>query len=307
MILIVVGGYVGVLWLLVKVGVFRKWYGWMKVSPIIVGLLVFLAIFFPLNWNAPIGDTTVTVGSVGIKSPVAGRVTRVHAQSWVPISKGDVLIEIDRTAQQAALKQAKAQLLLAKDQLKRKQGLLNRSVVSEAEVEILRANVEVAESAVTAAEVELSYTSIRAPFDGIIPAITLLPGNWAGANTDLLAFLDVNNPFVNLILNQNQIRNVKPGQSVEAVFRTYPGRTFQGTVKNLILSSRDAEYVLDGATPKVPEIRDTDYVVELELDMQGLVLPPGASGQGIVLTDKGTKFQFINQLTLRMTSWMNYL
>ncbi|MGI9365903.1 MAG: HlyD family secretion protein [Rhizobiaceae bacterium] len=307
MILIVVGGYTGLLWLLVKIGVLKKWYGWMKVSPIVVGLVVFLAIFFPLNWNAPMGGTTVTMGSVGIKTPVAGRVTDVVAQSWVPIKEGDILFEIDKTAPQAALKKAKAQLLLAKDQLKRKQGLLTRDVVSESEVEILQANVEVAEAAVTAAEVELSYTTIRAPFDGMIPAMTLLPGSWANANTDLMAYLDVHNPFVVLVLNQNQIRNVKPGQTAEAVFRTFPGRTFTGTVKGLFLSSRDAEYVLDGATPNVPQILDTDYVVELELDMQGLVLPPGSSGQGTVLTDKGTKFQFINQLTLRMTSWMNYL
>ena len=61
-----------------------------------------------------------------------------------------------------------------------------------------------------------------------------------------------------IVLNQNQIRNVEPGQTAEAVFRAFPGRTFTGTVKGLFLSSRDAEYVLDGATPEVPEILDTN-------------------------------------------------
>ena len=70
MILLLVGSYVGLLWLLVKVGVFPRWYGWMKVSPVVVGVIAFMAIFLPLNWNAPVGGTTVTVGSVGIKPAV---------------------------------------------------------------------------------------------------------------------------------------------------------------------------------------------------------------------------------------------
>ena len=55
MIILLVGGWVGFLWLLVKIGVLKKWYGWMKVSPVLIGIVAFLAIFLPLNWNAPSG------------------------------------------------------------------------------------------------------------------------------------------------------------------------------------------------------------------------------------------------------------
>ncbi|MBE1282204.1 MAG: efflux RND transporter periplasmic adaptor subunit [Rhodobacteraceae bacterium] len=306
MILLLVGSYVGLLWLLVKIGVFPKWYGWMKISPVAVGIVAFMAIFLPLNWNAPIGGTVVTVGSVGIKPAISGPVTEVVATSHTPISKGDVLFEIDKTPYAAALQQAQAQLALARDQLARKEELLTRNAVAEAEVETLRANVAVAEAAVTLAEVDLENTTVRAPFDGIVPAMTLLPGNQVAPNVPVLAFLDIGRPVFNLVLSQNQIRHVKPGQKAEAVFRAFPGQTFQGTVSGLYLTSPEAEYDLDGATPEVPEIMDTTYVVALDLDTRGLSLPPGSSGQGLVLTDKGTKFQFVNQLTLRMTTWMNF-
>lgn len=306
MILLLVGSYVGLLWLLVKVGVFPKWYGWMKVSPVVVGIVAFMAIFLPLNWNAPMGGTMVTVGSVGIKPAVAGPVTEVVAKSQTPISSGDVLFEIDKTPYAAALLQAQAQLALAQDQLARKEELLSRNTVAEAEVESLRANVAIAEAGVTLAEVDLANTTVRAPFDGIVPAMTLLPGNQVAPNVPVLAFLDIGTPVINLVLSQNQIRNVKPGQKAEAVFKAFPGQTFQGTVSGLYLTSPDAEYDLGGATPEVPTISDTTYVVVLDLDTKGLSLPPGASGQGLVLTDQGTKFQFINQLTLRMTTWMNF-
>ncbi|UWQ89551.1 efflux RND transporter periplasmic adaptor subunit [Rhodobacteraceae bacterium M382] len=306
MILLLVGSYVGLLWLLVKVGVLPKWYGWMKVSPVVVGVVAFMVIFLPLNWNAPMGGTMVTVGSVGIKPAVAGPVTEVVAKSRVPIAQGDVLFEIEKTPYTASLQQAQAQLALAQDQLARKEELLSRNAVAEAEVESLRANMAVAKAAVTLAEVDLANTTVRAPFDGMVPAMTLLPGNRVAPNVAVLAFLDISNPVINLVLSQNQIRNVKPGQKAEAVFKSFPGQTFQGTVSGLFLSSPDAEYDLNGATPEVPTITDTTYVVVLDLDTHGQTLPPGSSGQGLVLTDQGAKFQFINQLTLRMTTWMNF-
>ena len=306
MIMLLVGGYVGLLWALVKVGVLPKWYGWMKVSPIVVGVVAFMVIFLPLNWNAPMGGTVVTVGSVGIKPAVSGPVTDVVAKSSAPLSKGDVLFEIDKTPFAAALQQAQAQLSLAQHQLARKEELLLRHTVAEAEVEALQAEVAVAEAAVTLAEVDLGNATVRAPFDGIVPAMTLLPGNWVSPNVPVLAFLDIKKPVINLVLSQNQIRNVKKGQKAEAVFKTFPGQTFQGTVLGLFLSSPDAEYDLDGATPEVPTITDTTYVVVLGLETHGRALPPGSSGKGLVLTDEGKKFQFINRLTLRMTTWLNY-
>ncbi|MBO9448798.1 efflux RND transporter periplasmic adaptor subunit [Tropicibacter sp. R16_0] len=306
MILLLVGSYVGLLWLLVKVGVFPKWYGWMKVSPIVVGVVAFMAIFLPLNWNAPMGSTVVTVGSVGIKPAVSGPVTEILAKSQTPIAAGDILFKVDKTPYSAALQQAEAQLGLAKSQLARKQELLSRNTVAEAEVETLQANVAAAEAAVTLAMVDLENTTVRAPFDGIIPAMTLLQGNRVAPNVPVLAFIDIDRPVVNLILSQNQLRHVKSGQRAEAVFETLPGQTFQGTVSGLYLTAPEAEYELDGATPEVPTITDTKYVVVLELDTLGQLLPPGATGQGLILTDQGTKFQFINQLTLRMTTWMNF-
>lgn len=306
MILLLVGGWTGLLWLLVKIGVLKKWYTWMKVSPAVIGVVAFLAIFLPLNWNVPMGGTTVTVGSVGIKPGVGGPVTEVVASSWKPIARGEVLFEIDKTTFTAALRQAEAQLALARDQLSRKEELLKRNTVAAAEVEVQRSGVAVAEAALTVAEVNLANATVRAPFDGIIPAMTLLPGNRVSPNVAVMAFLDDGNPVVNLILAQNQMRNVKTGQRAEAIFRAFPGRTFEGTVNGVYLSSPDAEYTLDGATPELPTISDTRYTVTLDLDLGGLTLPPGSSGKGAVFTGHGTQFQFIQQLTLRMGTWMNF-
>ena len=289
MILLLVGTYTGLLWVLVKIGVFPRWYGWMKVSPVVVGVTAFMVIFLPLNWNAPMGGATVTVGSIGIKPGVSGPVVKIHATSQTPISKGDILFEIDDTLYAAAVQQAQAQLSLAQDQLARKEDLLTRKAVAEAEVEALRANVAVAQASLTTTKLDLDNTKVRAPFDGMIPAMTLLPGNRVAPLSAVLAFLDIDNPVFNLVLSQNQVRHVKVGQKAEAVFRAVPGQTFQGTVAGLYLTSPTAEYQLDGATPEVPSITDTKYVVVLDLDAKGAYPAARCVRQGIGADRSGHK------------------
>ncbi len=306
MIILLVGGWVGFLWILVKVGVLKKWHSWMKISPVVIGVIAFLAIFLPLNWNAPSGAASVTVGSVSVRPSVSGQVTEILATSWERLEKGDPILEIDKTRYLAAFRQAEAKLNLAREQLARKEALLKGSTVSVAEVDVFRAEVEIAEAAVSAARLDLENTTIRAPFAGIVPGLTVLPGYEVTAGTPILAFLDIERPIVSLILGQNQIRNVKTGQKAEVTFRSQPGKTFEGTVLKVYLSAPHAEYVLDGQTPDVPEIRDTSYVVVIDIGDAVHALPPGATGMGAVYTDKGNKFFVVQQLTVRMNAWMNF-
>lgn len=306
MIILLVGGWVGFLWVLVKIGVLKKWHGWMKVSPVVIGVVAFLAIFLPLNWYAPSGAASVTVGSVSIRPAVSGQVTAILATSWERLEKGDPILEIDKTRYQAAFRQAEAKLNLAREQLTRKEALLKGSTVSVAEVDVFRAEVEIAEAAVSTARLDLENTTIRAPFAGIVPGLTILTGYEATAGSPILAFLDNEHPIVNLLLGQNQIRNVKIGQKAEVTFRSQPGKTFEGTVQKIYLSAPHAEYVLDGQTPAVPEVQDTSYVAVIDIGQAALTLPPGASGMGAIYSDKGTKFFFVQQLSVRMSAWMNF-
>jgi len=307
MITVVIGVWMAFLWILVKVGVLKKWHLWMKFSPVAVWLVANLVIFLPLNWTAPVGPVTVTIASVQIAPAVSGVVTEVPVVSWAPMKQGDVLFRIGAEEYEAAVKQAQAKLTAAEQALGRKKKLLASNTVAQAEVDTLEADVAVASAQLSIAQFDLGDTVVRAPLDGIVPAVTILPGNRVVANTPVMAFLDIDRPLVNLILSQNGIRNVRVGQPAEVVFRSYPGQTFPSKVARIYLSSPDAEYVGSGLSPRVPEVKDTQYVIGLEADLGDIVLPPGASGQGAVLTDKVGSLGVIRQITLRMTTWMNFL
>jgi len=307
MITLIIAAWLGFLWLLVAIGLLPRWTLWMKLSPIAVYLVANFAIFIPLNWTAPAGRTIVSVPSIQIIPSVASVVTEVNVKSWTPVKKGDVLFRLDDVSLAAAVRVAEARLAEATDTLTRRQQLADRGTVAAVDIEALTAQVDVLEAQVVQAKDALSATVVKAPIDGIVPTGILLPGNRVGPPKPVMALLAIDFPIVSLVLHQNQLRHVRPGQPAEAVFATYPGQTFSGRVDRIYLSHPEAEYEVDGQTPEIPKISASEYVVTLSLDLEGLQLPPGSTGQGAVFTGQVPKTEIIRKLLLRTTTWLNFL
>src|SRR5438094_1480804 len=119
--------------------------------------------------------------NANINAQVQGYIVSRDYQEGSLVKKGDLLFQIDPRPFEAALAQAKG--TLAKDQAnlakadadeKRAIDLFNRKVISEQERDTAvaaagsnRANVEADEAAVKQAELNLGYTKITAPIDGV--------------------------------------------------------------------------------------------------------------------------------------------
>ena len=119
--------------------------------------------------------------NANINAQVQGYIVSRDYQEGSLVKKGDLLFQIDPRPFEAALAQAKA--TLAKDQAtqakadadeKRAMDLFNKKVISEQERDTAiaaagsaRANVEADAAAVKQAELNLGYTKITAPIDGV--------------------------------------------------------------------------------------------------------------------------------------------
>ncbi len=131
---------------------------------------------------------------VTVISKVPGEVRKVYVDEGDGVREGDLLVKLDQKDFRLAAKQAKAQLAAARagvtaaeiglETVSTKQGRLaqlrDKQVISEsdyediegtqrstaAKVELARAQVQLAQVGLEAARANLSYTEIRAPFDG---------------------------------------------------------------------------------------------------------------------------------------------
>ena len=137
------------------------------------------------------------VESVEIRTRVSGHLTSVLFKDGQTVKKGDLLYVIDPRPFERALELARAEMAQARTKTEnaaldvdRGRPLLERKVLSEKSFDdranLLRdANsaVKVAEAKVATADLDLSFTRIASPIDGLIGRSLVTPGNWVNAGT----------------------------------------------------------------------------------------------------------------------------
>lgn len=138
--------------------------------------------------------TTLGTQDVPIRARVEGFLESLNFQEGTFVDKGDLLYTIDPQPFQARLVEAQSQLAAARTQLAKAASDLARirplaemKAVSEQDLDgavaqeaAARAGVQAAEAAVELAGIELSYTRIQAPIDGLIGLTKARPGEFVG-------------------------------------------------------------------------------------------------------------------------------
>lgn len=148
--------------------------------------------------------------SVVLKSRVDGQVAAVLFTEGQHVNQGEVLIRLDPKDFAARLQQAEAnaardQALVAKTRsdTARYAALKDRNFVSEEKVNDIRtneaaasANLLASKAAVELARLQRSYTTIRAPFDGVVGARLVYPGSSVKINDTTLAVVNRVRPLL---------------------------------------------------------------------------------------------------------------
>ncbi|WP_244598496.1 HlyD family secretion protein [Rhizobium tubonense] len=101
----------------------------------------------------------------------------------------------------------------------------------------LSANVDTAVADLAATELELSYTNVRAPFDGVVARRNVQLGTYVNAGTSMISIVPLPHVFVLANYKENQLANVREGQAVEVSVDTFPGQTLRGTVSRIAPAS----------------------------------------------------------------------
>ncbi|MGC3981093.1 MAG: efflux RND transporter periplasmic adaptor subunit [Steroidobacteraceae bacterium] len=143
------------------------------------------------------------VERVEIRPRVSGYIASVEFTEGREVKKGDVLFTIDPRPYEAELKRAKAELAravtartLANTEHDRALKLLNLRAISQEEYdtrvagsEQADANVEAAQAAEDAAQLNLTFTRVRAPISGLISRAEVTAGNLVSSGDTLLTTL----------------------------------------------------------------------------------------------------------------------
>ena len=188
--------------------------------------------------------------AIGVR--VAGRIERYFADEGQSVRTGDPLVAIDDRdyrarldRAEAALATAHANLTMHASELRRAERLHRSGIIAAQELEqkqnqeaVDRAHIAELEAEVALAKVELDYTILRAPRDGVILAKLkevgeiAVPGGFAGSG-DLIRMANLDDMRAEVDVNESDLTRVKLGQAAEVIPDAYPDAKYAATVVKL--------------------------------------------------------------------------
>ncbi|HEY2387411.1 MAG TPA: efflux RND transporter periplasmic adaptor subunit [Candidatus Binatia bacterium] len=188
--------------------------------------------------------------SIGVRVP--GRIERYFVEEGQSVHAGDPLVALDdrdyRAAvdqAEASLRTAEANLVLHESDLRRAQALHGRKIISDQELEqtinraaVDRATVAQLKAQLAQAKVQLDYTLLRAPRDGVILAKQkevgeiAVPGGFEGAG-DLIRMANLEDLRAEVDVNESDLHRIAMGQDAEVLPDAYPGASYPARVVKL--------------------------------------------------------------------------
>ncbi len=233
--------------------------------------------------------TTVLVGT-----QVSGMIKKLHADFNSPVKKGQIVAELDPAIYEAAVQNAKENLAqawstVAKDKATladatrirdRDRKLFAKGYIAEADLTAAETthdageaqlaadthNAQQMQAALRTAEINLNYTKVPCPVDGVVVSRNVDVGQTVAASFTTPTLFTIAQDLTKMQIDTNvdeaDIGRVKVTQDVEFSVDAYPDRTFHGTVKQI----RIAPIVVQNVVT---------YDVVITVDNTDLKLMPG--------------------------------
>lgn len=126
--------------------------------------------------------TMVSNGIVDIRPMVTNTVAKIHVKDGQEVKAGDLLFTLDNRNDTANYERLKALAEDAQKQYLRAKELVDKNFISKAGLETSMANAKATEAAARAAEVQLSFDSIRSPINGRAGIVNVFPGSLVQAS-----------------------------------------------------------------------------------------------------------------------------
>jgi membrane fusion protein, multidrug efflux system len=206
-----------------------------------------------------------------------------------------------QNAQQAQSRIASAEAAVERDTANlvsaRKQVDLLKAEIAQANATLARAQAVQAQ-----AELNLGYTTIVAPIDGVVGNRTLRTGQFVTAGTQLMSVVPVDGAYVVANFKETQLTNVRQGQAVDIAVDMFPGQVVHGHVDSIAPASGQEFALLppDNATGNFTKVVQRIPVkITFGRDDRGaVVLRPGMSVIPTVKTQSNGVSQATNQTSV---------
>lgn len=171
--------------------------------------------------------------SVTLSSATQQLATRVLFSPGDYVRRGQVLVELQATAEDASILSARAHLNQATRDFQRWNELARRGVAPRATADQYQAAYESARADLTAAQARRSDRSVRAPFSGRVGITDIAPGALINPGAPIVTLDDISTIRVDFEVPDRYLPFVHPGATISARADAYPDLHADGRIQML--------------------------------------------------------------------------
>lgn len=171
------------------------------------------------------GPFTETVGAIGtvepraghlavLSAPVATRVSAVMVSAGQQVTRGDVLLEFEKTSIAAEAQSAEASLVTVQQAYDRAQRMVNEGIAARRDLEVASAELSKAKATVAAARRIAELTTLRSPLTGVVTRMNATLGASVDPSQPLVEVADPTEVDIVLSLPPTDAARVRQGAKV---------------------------------------------------------------------------------------------
>ncbi|KRE24650.1 hypothetical protein ASE66_05335 [Bosea sp. Root483D1] len=209
--------------------------------------------------------------SIIIASEIAGRVVALGFREGERVSKDQDLVKLDTAILDAELKQAQADLSLARDTYDRNRSLVQRGAGTQVALEQATAQLASQEARVQLVQSKLAQATIKAPFTGVVGLRSVGVGDYISVGKPLVALTNIDPIKVDFRVPEIFLTRLKVGQSVQLKVDAVPDRPFTGEI-----------FAID----PVVDVNGRAVRLRAKVPNADLVLKPGLFARITIVVDK---------------------
>ena len=174
-----------------------------------------------------VGSVSAVQGAI-IAAELGGVVSDIKFENGGVAKKGDVIMKLDASQEEALLRSAQAEAELARTDLERTQGLASQKVVSKAELDAAESKFRRLTAIVDQMRSNIRKKTLVAPFDGQLGIRTVNVGQMINPGQQVVALTSLDPVYVDFALPQQHLAQLSQGLEVRVTTDALPGRVFPG-------------------------------------------------------------------------------
>lgn len=249
------------------------------------------------NLQTALSGKITALDQADVSSKLTAKVENIHVTIGDFVTKGDILLSLDKTDYSANLEQTKAsydmalanyhnsmaQIQIAKKNYGRmlklfKEGALSKSELEKAElkasdinIELIKAQLSQAKALLTKAENAYADCNIYAPISGFITNVSISPGEIPSPTMPIISISNINPIIVETNVSGYLINKLKKDDIVDVFIKSITAKPFKGSI-----------YAISPA----PSTNSFTYPVQISIKNNDSIIKPGMFAEVVVSSAK---------------------